>query len=382
MKLYEFEGKQLFSRFGLATPRGGVAFAPQEAARLASQLGGRVVLKSQILAGKRGKAGLIRFPDTPEEAEQVAAQLLGQDQGTEVIGHLLVEERVDIAREMYLAITVDRNHCCPVIMGCAQGGMDIEEIAAQFPEKLVQELINPLLGLQAFQIRYLSARLGLASQAREFGTLIQGLYQVFETYQAVLVEVNPLVLTVAGRLVALDAKVELDDGSLEVHPELREELADRKPFLREAELRAALAKEHGVNAYVEMDGDIAVIANGASLGMIAFDALHDAGGRPACFCDLGGNAGGTLGAALAAAAGNDDTRAILVDVVGGGITRLNVVAQCLADYIRGHPQHLPIVARLNGLITEEDKNLLGGVGLEVFADLPPALQRVIHLAVA
>ncbi|MGD2163555.1 MAG: ADP-forming succinate--CoA ligase subunit beta, partial [Anaerolineales bacterium] len=285
MKLHEYQSKQMFEDFGVPIPKGRVAMTAQEAKSISEELGGRVVIKSQVLVGGRGKAGGIRLVDSPEEAEEVATQLLSMTIKDLPVRRVLVDEAADIETEIYLGITNDRSERCPVMIASAEGGVEIEEVARKTPEKIVRVWIDPLLGLREYQARYLAATIEMPRDYwRDFLSIAQGLYNAFTESDATLAEINPLVITGDGRLLALDGKVVLDDNALFRHTELAElrDLDEEQPEERDA-------RKYGLS-YVKLDGNIGCMVNGAGLAMATMDVIHLFGGGPANFLDIGGGA--------------------------------------------------------------------------------------------
>ncbi|TFH34237.1 MAG: ADP-forming succinate--CoA ligase subunit beta, partial [Anaerolineales bacterium] len=285
MKLHEYQSKQIFAAHGIPILQGRVAMSATEARAIAEELGGRVVIKSQVLVGGRGKAGGIRLVHTPEEAEEVATQLLGMKIKGLPVRRVLVDEAVEISTEIYLGITNDRNRRSPVMIISAEGGVEIEEVARTHPEKIQRVWIDPLLGLKEYQARYLAVAAEIPREHwRDFIKIAMGLYEAFTATDATLAEINPLVLTGDDRMIALDGKMVLDDNGLFRHPELSE-MRD----LDEEPLEEREARKYGLS-YVKLEGDIGCMVNGAGLAMATMDVIHLYGGKPANFLDIGGGA--------------------------------------------------------------------------------------------
>ncbi|MDQ3670218.1 MAG: ADP-forming succinate--CoA ligase subunit beta, partial [Actinomycetota bacterium] len=284
MDLYEYQGKELFKRFGIPVSEGRLATTPDEARAAAEELGGQVVVKAQVLTGGRGKAGGIKLADSPDEAAERAAEILGLDIRGHVVRRLWVEQASEIAKEYYLSVTFDRGEKKPLFMLTTQGGIDIEEVAKSSPEALARLEIDPLVGFQPYQARWLCFTAGItdANEEKQVIALIGKLYEAFVACDAMLCEVNPLIVTPEGEVRALDSKFTVDDNALYRHPELAE-MRDIDAYSPEE--RAA--REKGVT-YVKLDGDVGVLGNGAGLVMSTLDVIALAGGRPANFCDLGG----------------------------------------------------------------------------------------------
>lgn len=380
MRLTEAQSKAIFREAGLAVPDGEVASSPEEALAIARRLGGPVAVKVQISIGGRGKAGGIRLAETPEQAAEAARALIGsQIRGFEV-RQVLVERASAVAREYYLSVTVDRARQAPVLIFSTAGGMDIEEVAEQSPERIAKEWIDVALGLRDFQLRRLLHQgRAPAALAAEFTRFARSLWEIFRRYDAQLVEINPLAETREGRVVALDGKIEIDDNALFRHPELaamRSVEAGQHPLERRA-------REEGL-AYVKLDGDVGVIGNGAGLVMATLDAVQREGGRPANFLDIGGGARAeVVERALRVVLGDPDVRAVLLNVFGG-ITRCDEVARGLIRAISSlGGSSVPIVVRLAGTREEEGRALLeqaGLAGVSSAATFEEAARRAVAMA--
>jgi succinyl-CoA synthetase beta subunit len=347
---------------------------------VARTIGKPVAVKAQTLAGGRGRAGIVRFADNPEEAGRVASELFGLEHFNERIARVLVEEKVDIAREMYVGITVDSS-AKPVMIVSPEGGIEIEEIARDFPEKVTKEYVDPLIGLQDFQVRKLVRRLDLRGDAAAgCAKVIRSLYRLFREHDAILVEINPLALTAAGSLVAIDAKMAVDDSAIYRHGELKEELGKRKAYFVGPELRSALALESGLTAYVELDGSVAVITNGASTGMATMDLMSDMGLQAACFLDVTAYPSvDMMKRALDIVQSNPRAAAILVNILGGGFVRLDVVARGIVEYVKSGRLRLPIVVRLSGVFEDVASDILKEVGIKPFTSTFEAIKEVLRI---
>ncbi|HXV57080.1 MAG TPA: ADP-forming succinate--CoA ligase subunit beta [Gaiellaceae bacterium] len=379
MDLYEYQGKQLFARAGIPVSEGRLATTPEEARRAAEELGGQVVVKAQVLAGGRGKAGGIKLADGPEEAEARAREILGLDIRGHVVRRLWVERASDIAREYYLSLTFDRGEKKPLYMFTTQGGVDIEQVAATSPEALVRLHVDPLVGYQPWHARRLVYGAGVddPEEQKQIAALVERLYAAFVGEDAMLAEVNPLVVTTTGEVRALDSKFTVDDNALFRHPDVAE-MRD----VEAADPQELLAREKGVT-YVKLDGEIGILGNGAGLVMSTLDVIDQVGGRPANFCDLGGggDAQGVVDA-LEVITSDEQVRAILFNVFGG-ITRCDEVARgILAALGRMEIAH-PIVVRLDGTNAEEGRRLLvdaAPASLHVEETMLSAAEKVVSLA--
>jgi succinyl-CoA synthetase beta subunit len=355
MDLFEHQAKELFARHGVAVPRGRVAWSPEEAAAVAGELGGKVAVKAQVQIGGRGKAGGIKLAGDPDEARAHAEAIIGMDIRGHTVRRVLVEEASDIAAEYYAAILHDRASKGFLAMASAEGGVDIEEVAATKPEAIVKVPVNPLVGLRSYHVNQLIYGAGFDERARKGAAeLLARLYEVFIAADCMLVEVNPLVLTGDGQVVALDGKVSLDDSALPRHPDLE---ALRDTFATDPQEQAA--KEKGLN-YIKLDGYVGIIGNGAGLVMSTLDVVAQAGGKAANFLDVGGGASAeTMTDGLEVILADGKVRSVLVNIFGG-ITRGDLVAQGILDAIDrlGDQLKVPLVVRLDGTNAEEGRALL------------------------
>lgn len=357
MKLHEFQSKAILARYGIAVPRGEVVGSPGEAAAAAERLGGRVAVKAQVLVGGRGKAGGIRVAASPAEAASKAEAILGlRIQGLQVT-RLLVEEAADIGRELYLGFVVDRAAGRVAAMASAEGGVEIEEVARSHPERIATLHADPFLGLREYQARFLASFLSLPEPVwPQFARIAQGLYTAVVECDASLAEINPLVLTGAGTLLALDAKINLDDNALYRHPDLEALRNADEESAAEAQARLA-----GLS-YVALGGNIGCMVNGAGLAMATLDAIKAFGGMPANFLDIGGGARAErVATALSLILQEPRVRAVLLNIFGG-ITRCDEVARGVAEALAQVRPDLPIVARLVGTNEAEGQAILAQVG--------------------
>jgi succinyl-CoA synthetase beta subunit len=377
--LYEYQGKELFERYGIPVSEGRLATTPDEARGAAEELDGQVVVKAQVLTGGRGKAGGIQLADTPAEAAEKAREILGLDIRGHVVRRLWIERASEIAKEYYLSLTFDRGAKQALFMFTKEGGIDIEEVAAERPDALARLHVDPLEGFQPYQARRLLYEAGIddADEQRQIASIVERLYAAFVGADAMLCEINPLIVTSAGEVRALDSKFTVDDNALYKHPEIAE-MRDLDAYPPEE--RAA--REKGVT-YVKLDGEVGILGNGAGLVMSTLDVIALAGGRPANFCDLGGggDAQGVVDA-LQIITGDPQVRSILFNIFGG-ITRCDEVArgilQALGQLRIGHP----IVVRLDGTNAEEGRGLLtesAPGNLHVEPTMLDAARRAVELA--
>jgi len=373
LKLYEFQAKRVFAQGGISVPQGEVVQDPEDAARVAERLG-RVVVKAQVHVGGRGKAGGIKLANTPAEARQYAAGMLGRPLKGFTVNYALVEEAQNIAAEYYLGITIDRNADKAIAMLSSMGGVDIEEVAATQPEKIAKLHIDPAWGPWDFQLRDLVARAALDPRvSREIAAVIRKLYNVFLTSDALLAEINPLIVTADGKVVAADGKFDVDDNALFRQKELLKyrEVSEADPI--EAE-----AAKLGV-AYVRLDGNIGVIGNGAGLVMTTLDILSRNCGKAANFCDLGGGAKAeTVRQDLGLVLMNPNVRGVLFNIFGG-IVRCDDVAKGIIDATGTMDIKVPIVIRMSGTKAAEGRELLKGTNLIPAATAQEAAQKIIEM---
>ncbi|MEA2433458.1 MAG: succinyl-CoA synthetase beta subunit [Actinomycetota bacterium] len=359
MDLFEYQGKELLRKFEVPVPEGRVATTPDEAFEAAKGLGGRVVVKAQVTIGGRGKAGGVKLAESPEEAREAATQILGlkianrQDPKGQIVKRVLVERAGDIRAEYYLSFALDRSARKFIGIMSAQGGMDIEEVAESNPSALAKVHIDPLLGMFDFHARKLVYGAKLDEEARkEAIAVLPKLYRAFIELDASLVEINPLVLTGDGRVVALDAKVSLDESAAFRHP-----FFDDLKAAHEIPEQERFAKERGLN-FIKLDGDVGIIGNGAGLVMSTLDVVKDAGGDPANFLDVGGGAGAeTLSSALEVIMSNPEVKSVLINIFGG-ITRCDLVAEGIIDALGRLEVTIPIVVRLDGTNAEQGRKML------------------------
>ncbi|RJQ40092.1 MAG: ADP-forming succinate--CoA ligase subunit beta [Anaerolineaceae bacterium] len=376
MKIQEYQAKQILSKYDIPIPRGQVALNASFVRQIAEDLGEKVVVKAQVLIGGRGKAGGIRLANDPDEAEEIATEMMGMEINGFPIHKVLVEEAVDIKQELYLGIATDRLNASPVIIASSYGGIDIEDAAEEAPEKISRILIDPLVGLCDFQIRGLAVSIDLPRKHwKKFAQIANALWQIYKTNDASLVEINPLVISEENGLIALDGKMTIDDNALFRHPELADlrDLDMENPYEIEAQ-------KYGI-AYIHMTGNIGCLVNGAGLAMATMDILKLKGGEPANFLDIGGGAGAEkVSSAFRILLSDTQVKAVLVNIFGG-ITRCDEIARgitaALAEQKR--PQ-IPLVIRLVGTNANEGYKILEKQNLPVAHSLLEAAEKTIALA--
>jgi succinyl-CoA synthetase beta subunit len=387
MKIHEYQGKGVLASFGVPVPRGKVAYTVDEALQNGKALGFPVVVKAQIHAGGRGKGGGVKLARTEEECETIAKAMLGMTLRTHqtgpegrVVRRLLIEQGLDLegAREMYLAVLVDRGRGCPVVMASASGGVEIEEVAARTPEAILKEAVEPAAGFQPFQARKLAFGLGLpAPVLPKAVAFLQALYRAFESTDASLVEVNPLLLQRDGNLLALDAKLSFDDNALYRHPEFKE----LRDFDEEDPLEVEASK-HSLN-YIKLEGgNVGCMVNGAGLAMATMDIIKLAGGSPANFLDVGGGASADqIRNAFRILLADKEVRAVLINIFGG-ILRCDVLAEGVIAAVRDLKVALPVVVRMKGNNEEKGRQMLRDSGLDFTPvdDMSQAARKVVAAA--
>jgi succinyl-CoA synthetase beta subunit len=385
MKIHEYQGKAILARYGVPVPRGEVAFNAAEAGEIAGRLGGQiVVVKAQIHAGGRGKGGGVKLARSADEAERIAGEMLGMTLVTHqtgpegrVVSRVLVEEGLQMTRELYLSLVLDRASGKPVMMASAAGGMDIEEVAAATPEKIVKVFIEPGVGLVPFESRRIGFAIGLdGPQVGKAIKLMSSLYDAFVATDASLIEINPLVVTASGDLLALDAKVNFDDNALYRHPDLRDlrDLGEEDPLEIEA-------SKFSLN-YIHLDGNIGCMVNGAGLAMATMDIIKLAGGEPANFLDVGGGANAEqIRNAFKILMSDRKVRAVLINIFGG-ILRCDVLAQGVIAAVKDLSVAMPIVIRMEGTNVEEGKRMLqeSGLNFTTADSMSEAASKVVELA--
>ena len=367
MKVHEYQAKSILAHFGVAVPRGEVTDSPAEAREIARRLGGRAVVKAQIHAGGRGKGGGVKLAKDPQEAHDLAKRILGMTLVTpqtgpagRVVRKVLIEEALDIDRELYLSVTLDRSRGVPVLMASKAGGMDIEEVAEKDPGAIIREGISATLGMFPFQARKIAFALGLSGESLKKGVaLLQSLFRAYVETDASLAEINPLLVTKQGDVLALDAKMSFDDNALFRHPDIKEmrDLHEEDPLEVEA-------SRYGLN-YIKLDGNVGCMVNGAGLAMGTMDLVKLAGGEPANFLDVGGGANEEqVKNAFRIILSDKNVRAILINIFGG-IMRCDIIAKGVVAAVREMGLAIPVVVRLEGTNVDQGKAILRESGLKI-----------------
>jgi len=384
MKIHEFQAKQILKQYGVAIPRGEVAETAAQAAEIAQKIGGPVVLKAQIHAGGRGKGGGIKVARAPEEARALAEKMIGMTLITHQTGpqgklvkRLLVEEALGVAKELYLGIVIDRARECAVVMASTEGGMEIEKVAAEHPELIFKEWIDPAAGLAGFQARRLAFKLGLSGETfKQAVKFLLSLYKAFQSSDASLAEINPLIISTQGSVLALDAKMNFDDNAVPRHPDIQalRDLDEEDPLEVEA-------SKYSLN-YIKLDGNVGCMVNGAGLAMATMDIIKYSGGMPANFLDVGG---GVTEEAVTNAfkilVADKDVKAALVNIFGG-IVRCDMIASGIVKAAKELGTKIPIVVRLEGTNVDLGKQILreSGLAFTSAASMKEAAEKVVALA--
>jgi succinyl-CoA synthetase beta subunit len=384
MKIHEYQGKQILGQYGVAVPRGEVAETAAKAREIAERLGGPVVLKAQIHAGGRGKGGGIKVANSPHEAEALAQKMIGMTLVTHQTGpqgkrvkRLLIEEALGVARELYLGIVIDRAREYPVVMASTEGGMEIEKVAAEHPELIFKEWISPAAGLAGFQARKLAFKLGLSGETHKQAIrFLLSLYKAFQASDASLAEINPLIVTTQGNVLALDAKMNFDDNAVPRHPDIQalRDLDEEEPLEVEA-------SKYSLN-YIKLDGNVGCMVNGAGLAMATMDIIKYSGGMPANFLDVGG---GVTEEAVTNAfkilVSDPAVKAALINIFGG-IVRCDMIASGIVKAARELGTKIPIVVRLEGTNVDLGKQILrdSGLAFTPASSMKEAAEKVVALA--
>lgn len=375
MKLHEYQSKLIFSKYGIPIPKGRVAATAEAARQIAQELGGRAVIKAQVLVGGRGKAGGIKVAKDPNEAEQLATQILSMEIKGLPVRKILVDEAAAIETEIYLGITNDRAARKPVMMASAAGGVDIEEVARETPEKIIKVHIDPLLGLRDYQARDIAAGIDLPRELwRDFNAIALGLWRAYSENDATLAEINPLIINKDRKLVALDGKMLIDDNALFRHADLTElrDIDEEAPEETEA-------RKYGLS-YIKLDGNIGCMVNGAGLAMTSMDVIKLFGGEPANFLDIGGGAGADkVAAAMKIILTDPNVKAVLFNIFGG-ITRCDEVAKGILVAMDEVKPKVPMVVRLVGTNAEEGRRLLENAKMITAETLADAAQKAVKAA--
>jgi succinyl-CoA synthetase beta subunit len=383
MKIHEFQAKQIISKFGVPIPRGEVTDSPSEVFNIAENIGPKVVVKAQIHAGGRGKGGGVKLANNPIDAKKIAGEILGMTLITHQTGpegklvkKVLVEEALDIDKELYIGIVIDRAQEAPVVMASSEGGVEIEKVAAETPELIYKEYVNPSIGFQVFQARKLAFQLGLKGDTlKQAIKFLMSLYKAFEATDASLAEINPLLITKQGDVLALDAKMNFDDNALLRHPNIKEmrDLDEEDPLEVEA-------SQFDLN-YIKLDGSVGCMVNGAGLAMATMDIIKYSGGMPANFLDVGGGVSEeAVKNAFRILISDEDVKAALINIFGG-IVRCDLVAKGIVNAAKELNLKIPMVVRLEGTNADIGKKILEDSGLAFYSavSMKEAAEKVVPL---
>jgi len=375
LKLFEYEAKQIFAKYNIPTPRGFLATTATQAHEIAAQINVPVALKSQVLVAGRAKAGGILFANSPREAEQTAAQLLGKEIKGAKIQSLWIEEKLAIKRELYFSITVDRANRCYVAIASSEGGVEIEETALTSPEKVLKVFIDPIYGFRSHHARQIAKKLGyVGNQINGLASIFLRHYKLAMDFDAELAEMNPLVETPDGKFVAADTRLIIDDNALYRHQEFKS-----RPLEEAGMTQQELAAQKSGLAYVKLDGDVGIIGNGAGLVMATLDAIQLYGGRPANFLDVGGGASSDMmAAALDIVLSDPNVKVVFINILGG-ITRCDEVANGILEAKRRVGFTKPIVIRLVGTNEEEGRRILTEAGIHVLDSMEEAAEKTVEI---
>jgi len=377
LKLHEYEAKEIFSKYGMLMPKGELATSPKQARDIATKIGVPVVIKAQVLVSGRGKAGGILFASSPTETEVLTKRLLATKIKANRVQSVLVEEKLAVKKELYFGITTDRSNQKYVAIASSEGGMDIEEVAATMPERIVKALIDPLCGFRSYHARQIARKLGYAgNQLSDLTRIFLQLYRVAMDYDAELIEINPLAETVEGKFVVADARLLIDDNALYRHPEYKERLVREGTELSPQEVEA---QKSGL-AYVSLDGNIGIIGNGAGLVMATLDVVQLYGGRPANFLDVGGGASADkMASALNLVLSDPKVEVVFINILGG-ITRCDEVANGILEAKKRVGFVKPMVIRLVGTNEKEGKKILTKAGIHVLDSMEETAMRAVEMA--
>jgi len=378
MKLFEYEAKNLLAKYGIPTPRGALAMSPTQAKEVASQLHAPYAVKAQVLVAGRGKAGGIQFANTEEEVEETAEKLLSMKIKGLKVSNVWIEEKIKVKKELYFGITTDRSRRCYVAVASTAGGVNIEEVATKTPEKIIKIFIDPVLGFRSYHARQMASNMGCSGKSMlKLATIFEKLYKVAMDYDAELIEMNPIVETTEGQFVAADARLIIDDNALYRHPQYKERLfSEDKTELTPEEIRARKA---GL-AYVQLNGNIGIMGNGAGLVMATLDAVQLYGGKPANFLDVGGGASEEqITAALDILLTDTKASVIFINILGG-ITRCDNVAKGILGAKKKVSSTKPMVIRLVGTNEEEGRRILTEAGIHVLDSMEEAAKKAVEIS--
>lgn len=381
MRLYEFQAKEIFAKYGINVPRGYVASSFSEIEKILRELHFPVVIKAQVLMGGRGLAGGVKFAENPGEARKYAAYLLATSLKSEKVESILIEEMIPIKTEYFAGVTIDYKTKRPAVIASSKGGVDIESIALRYPEEVIKEDIDLNIGLTDFKARHIAKRIGFRGRNMlSFAAILQSLYKIFLDFDAILVEANPLAFTAEETFIAADAKIILDDNASFRHQELYSKLKLQHAPKEERRYRKFLAEEAGIPTYIELGGNIGIIADGAGTGMLTLDLTRDSGGEVGTYCELGGRATSELiEKAMEIVSLNKDVEAILINLIGG-LNRMDEMAKGIISFIKKNENlKNKVVVRMSGTLEEVGKEMLKEFGINTFDNVYDAINMVVNL---
>ena len=381
MQLYEFQAKEVFRQSGIPVPKGRLARTAEEAAKVAEELGNTVAIKAQVLVGGRGLAGGVKFADSPEQAGKAASEIFDSIIRGERPRVVLVEERLSPLKELYAGVTYDFRERSPVVIASSQGGVDIEAVSREHPEAIARKHVDPFKSFWPYVGRQLATEIGLEGKiVNEYANVARCLWRIFEQYDAELVEANPLAIT-GERLVALDAKLNLDDKSVSRQSDLLKTIQPVPTDQVEGyESRRYRARRLGIPTYIEMEGNVGVVADGAGSGMLTLDLLADHGGKTRVYCEMGGETTAELMEnTLLATLAVKDVRVVLVNLIGG-LNLMDEMAKGIASYLRKHPTKAPIIVRMSGTNQDEGRRILDANGIRWFDSLNEAVEMAAEIS--
>lgn len=386
MRLYEYQAKRIFADHGMKVPKGKTASSPLKVYEIVKEFGAPAIIKAQVLVGGRGLAGGIKFAQNAEQAQEIANQLIGGNIKNEDIHTVLVEENVSIKRELFAGALIDYQTKSPVLIASKEGGVDIESIAIEHPQDIIKEKIDSNIGLTDFITRRIAKKVGLKGRSiLTFGNILKSIYNILRKYDATLVEVNPLALTTEGEFIALDAKITLDDNAQYKHRELFSKLESERPIpSKGAKYRKYLIEKAEIPTYIELDGNLSIIADGAGTGMLTLDLTEDYGGKIESYCELGGRVTPQLiEEAMKIVLSNKRVKVLLINLIGG-LNRMDEMAQGITSFMakRGSEEEIKqeIVVRMSGTLEEEGRKILERDGISSFDNIYDAIENAVQLS--
>jgi len=386
LRLYEFQAKRIFAKYGIPIPKGDIADSPFKAKKISEELGVPVAIKAQVLAGGRGLAGGIKFANNPEQTYQIANEMLGKKFKREIVKRLLIEEKIQIDKEYFAGITIDYQNRCPLLIASSKGGVDIESIAKEHPTEIAKQNIDLDVGLTDFQARRIAKKVGLRGKYMlSFSSILKSLYNIMLNYDASLVEVNPLALTRDRSFIAVDAKIILDEHASFRHQDFYSKIYNEFILKEDYEVRKNLAKKAGIPTYIELEGNIGIIADGAGSGMLTLDLIKELGGEVETYCELGGRTSPQLiEKAMKIVLSNENVTYLLINLIGG-LNRMDEMAEGIISFITKNrniiqKRGIEIIIRMTGTLEEKGREMLTKFGINTFDDIYDAIERIVKLS--